>query len=59
MFCFEILVIFRGKSQKRRTRKIWAKRAPKPQRRLAPQCGMPRHSEAEVPKKAPLGYATA
>ena len=41
-------VIFGKKIAKWETRKIWAKRAPTPQR------GMPHPGEAEVPKMAPL-----
>ena len=41
---FGFWVIFGEKSQKGKTRKFWAKRAPKP------QCGMPRRGKAEVPK---------
>ena len=57
---------FWRKIEKREVRKIWAKRAPTPQRREpmlrcrpTPQHGMPRLGEVEVPKRAPLGYASA
>ena len=63
MFCFGILRIFGEKLQKL---EIWAYQAPtpqcrepKPRRRPTPKHGMPRRGEAEVPKRAPLGYATA
>ena len=62
MICFGILRIFGEKSQKRKTRKILAFRAPTPQRREpTPQRrptkrrGMPRCGEAEVPKWHPSG----
>ena len=55
-------VIFGEKSQKGKTRKIWAKRAstprcrePRPRHRPTPQRGMPRRGEAEVPKWHPSG----
>ena len=57
---------FWRKIAKRKTRKIWAKRAatrqrkkPMPRRSPKPQRGMPRRGEAKVPNRAPLGYAIA
>ena len=60
MFCFEILRIFEEKSQKMSKLETWAqwtptpqRREPTPWRRPMPQRGMPRRSEAEVPKWHP------
>ena len=57
---------FWRKSQKGKTRKIWAKQAPTPQdkepmprRSPTSQRGMPSSWQGRGAKMAPLGYATA
>ena len=51
MICFEFLRILEKnrKKKKRKTRKFGQTRAP------MPQCGLPRHGEAEGPKRPPSG----
>ena len=57
MIYFRILRIFLRKILKRGKLKIWAKRAPTPQRREpTPKCGMPCRCENEVKKLALLRY---
>ena len=62
MICFGILRIFRETSQNTKNWKIWAYRAPTPQRREptprhrpTPRIGIPCLGEAEVPKLHPSG----
>ena len=62
MICFWILSDFEEKSQKCKTGKIWALRAPTPQLRepmhdvdLSRSVGHPRRGEARVPKWHPSG----
>ena len=65
MIYFGILRIFGEKKYKRAKTGIWEfwaptsqRREPKLQHSPTPKRGMPRRGEAEVPKRAPLGYAT-
>ena len=64
MIYFGILRIFGKKKCKRAKTEIWAFRAPMLQRKEpmprgspTPQRWIPRIGEAQVPKRAPLGYA--